>query len=205
MSRRAVSQLWVLGALLTLAACATRPPQPSVDVVDQDTRLTRWALHREALVEWEQFLLEGRVAATGQALSARLRWLQAENQQFDLRLSGPVGLGAMRLRGTPGRVEIQARRDTWTSTDPEADLKALLGWSPPLTALPYWARGLPQPGVPARFHLDAHGRLVRLEQAGWTMTVTGYGDSEPALPTRIEWQRDAQTVTLINDRWQRRP
>lgn len=63
----------------------------------------------------------------------------------------------------------------------------------------------PSPGVPARFHLDAQGRLVRLEQAGWTMTVTGYGDSEPALPTRIEWQRDAQTVTLINDRWQRRP
>lgn len=194
-----------LCSLLLVSACATRPAVPVSEPVDQEERLTRWAAHRQAVSAWEQFLLEGRVAASGQTLSARLRWLQTANRHFDLLLSGPIGIGAMRLRGTPEHVEIQAKRETWTSTDPEADLVNLLGWSPPLAALPYWARGLPQPGVPVRFHLDALGRLIRLEQAGWTMTVTEYGNTEPALPARIEWRRDAQTVTLINDRWQRKP
>ena len=196
-----------LSALLLISACATRPPVPAADAraVDRETRLNRWAEHRQALDAWAQFQLEGRVAASGQALSAQLRWVQREDRQFDLWLSGPIGIGAVRLSGTPERVEIRARRETWTSTEPEADLTALLGWSPPLTALPYWARGLPEPGVAVRFHLDAAGRITQLEQAGWTMTVVGYGDTTPALPTRIEWQRDAQTVTLISDRWQRTP
>ena len=188
MTARRLRRGLALSALLLLSACATRPPVPAADAraVDRETRLNRWAEHRQALDAWAQFQLEGRVAASGQALSARLRWVQRADRQFDLWLSGPIGIGAVRLSGTPDRVEI-------------------LGWSPPLTALPYWARGLPEPGVAVRFHLDAAGRITQLEQAGWTMTVVGYGDTTPALPTRIEWQRDAQTVTLISDRWQRTP
>ena len=67
-----------LSALLLLSACATRPPVPAADAraVDRETRLNRWAEHRQALDAWAQFQLEGRVAASGQALSARLRWVQ---------------------------------------------------------------------------------------------------------------------------------
>lgn len=194
----------LLLALLLLGGCATTPP-PSLPAVDRDRQLTLWQSHRDALALWNSFQLEGRIAATGQPLSARLRWLQQADTQFDVHLSGPVGVGAIRLRGNPKVVEIQAKRERWVSTDPEADLTDLLGWSPPLAALPYWARGLPQPGVPVQFELDALGRIVRLEQEGWTMTVLGYGNERPALPTRVEWQREAQTITLINDRWRRTP
>ena len=167
MTARRLRRGLALSALLLLSACATRPPVPAADAraVDRETRLNRWAEHRQALDAWAQFQLEGRVAASGQALSARLRWVQRADRQFDLWLSGPIGIGAVRLSGTPDRVEIRA----------------------------------------VRFPLDAAGRITQLEQAGWTMTVVGYGDTTPALPTRIEWQRDAQTVTLISDRWQRTP
>ncbi len=189
-----------LGAALMLGACAIAPPMPSA--VTDAQRLQRWQQHREAVAAIEAFRVDGRLAASTSPLSGRLRWLQAGNGDFDLFLSGPLGQGTLRLNGDPSAVRIRHADQDWVSRHPEQDLQASLGLPIPMQALRYWARGLPQPGVAARYDLDDDGRLLRLHQAGWHIDYDRYHPAAPALPARITLARDGTTLTLLADRWQ---
>jgi outer membrane lipoprotein LolB len=196
--RRAVSPLALACFALLLAGCATRAPitAPSPEA---------WWTHQQGLRSLQAFQIDGRVAAAGQPGSGQLRWVQGAGGVFDIRVSGPLGSGSLRLRGTLERVLIEDRAGRRESLTPEAELEALLGSRLPLDALVYWARGLPQPGVAARYALDAAGRLQQLLQGGWQLDYAAYHGGEPSLPRRIELRRPGTEITLLLDRWQALP
>lgn len=198
---------WVaIVCCVLLSGCASLggAPPPAPAAPDRDRQLALWAEHRAALAGTEQFALEGRVAASGQAGAARLRWNQKADGHFDGLISGPVGIGSLRVRGSRDAVEVQTRGERFISQHPERDLQALLGWSLPLEALPYWARGLPQPGRPVRYLLDTRGHLQMLYQDGWQIDYQAYRDSAGArsLPARMVLSHDGRVLTLIADDWQ---
>ena len=184
-----------------LAGCAVirQPPESEPGVADA----AAWQAHRETLAELETWALQGRVA-TGQLLgwTGNLNWRQ-NGEDFDVRLSGPMGAGGFRASGTLDRVVIRTGDRRMVTTEPDALVERTLGWTFPLEPLRYWGRGLPAPGDYDRISVDAQGRMVALEQDGWKIAFPEYAepDGAPALPERIVLDNGETRIRLVVDRW----
>ena len=184
-----------------LAGCAVirQPPESEPGVADA----AAWQAHRETLAELETWALQGRVA-TGQLLgwTGNLNWRQ-NGEDFDVRLSRPMGAGGFRASGTLDRVVIRTGDRRMVTTEPDALVERTLGWTFPLEPLRYWGRGLPAPGDYDRISVDAQGRMVALEQDGWKIAFPEYAepDGAPALPERIVLDNGETRIRLVVDRW----
>lgn len=191
-------------ALLTLiSGCATRAPTLTPPGVAD---YSAWWHHHQTVRELRSFIVEGRIAASGTPMSGRLRWEQMADQRFDIHVAGPVGIGSIRLRGTPTLVDIENRGGRFVTDQPESVLHEQLGWTLPISYLASWALGIPASGVAARYRVDAKGRLTLLEQAGWRVEYPRYHDDQiPPLPARMQLNRDDTTVTVLADRWRFAP
>lgn len=176
-----------LGAVLAvslLASCASVPPA-SPDI-DPATLNAAWALRQQQLGSVHGFQLNGRVAVKGGGLSGALRW-QQEGAHFSLRIAGPFGAGALSMEGTAEQVAIKGKDIDIVTTEPQLVLAQRTGWRLPLDSLRWWVLGLPDPQSEADVVLDADGRALQMQQAGWTLRYSDYRrDSTPALPGRIE-------------------
>lgn len=190
-------------AVLLLAGCAStggrlQPPQPS------ETELAaRWQVHAARLAQVQSFSLRGR-AADGRGVQAEVHWQQAADGSFSLRLAGPFGVGAVLIRGDSlGAVEIQTRDERIQTPDPEAWMRARIGWTFPVRGLRHWILGRPMPEQLARTQLDDDGRLAVLTQGGWQLNYTEYVDSEGLmLPRRLDATQDERRLRIVVDRWE---
>jgi outer membrane lipoprotein LolB len=187
-----------VGALALLAACRTAPPAgPSPP---------SWQLRRPQLQARAHFALKGRVAvaAAGQGFNASLRWTQ-DGAASQVALEGPLGAGAVHISAQGNDLDIATANGTRLESDAARDeLRARLGFDPPLASLRYWVLGVPDPAQPAAETLDeAHQRLARLEQDGWRIGYGGYmAVGGEWLPARVTLERDDVRVRLIVDHWQ---
>lgn len=183
-----------------LAGCATTraPVRPSDAELD-----ARWQAHAAQLAQVHGFTLQGR-AADGGGVQAQVHWQQFPDGRFTLRLSGPFGVGTVLIRGDAQRVEIQTRDERLETTDPEAWMRTRLGWTFPVQGLRYWILGQPAPTLAAaRPQLDDQGRLLLLEQGGWSLEYREYVDSQGlALPRRLEATQGERRLKLVIDRWE---
>ena len=188
-------------ALLALAGgCAfiTTPPQAEPGVANAPA----WQARQARLQGFDHWSMQGR-AATGRVLgvSGNLNWRQ-RGEEFDVRLSGPVGMGGFRATGTLARVTVRTGEDTFVTQRPQALIKQELGWSFPLEGLRFWALGLPAPGAPAQLTVDDAGKLVDLEQSGWRLAFTQYQNTAgPELPRLILLDNGETTIKVVIDRW----
>ncbi len=185
------SVLIVVGLLfLLLTGCAQSPPRPT----------TGWA--PPAWTAWE---LQGRMAvrAGEEGWHANLTWRQnGANYQADL--SGPLGQGALRLRGSASGVMLERAdgvRDL--SKDANALLARHTGWNLPVSGLRYWVLGLEAPGSEAHWERDANGRPQQLLQDGWDIRYTEFQEQPGvgSLPRRIEMSREGLHARLLIDTW----
>lgn len=201
--------------LLLLAGCATRAPQAALPPPLSDPAALQ-AAEKELvqrgvwLQQHPQWSFEGRVAINnaGKGGNGRIDW-QQDGQGYVVSLIAPVTRQSWRLIGDThseaGRLE-GLEGGTREGEDAEALLLQATGWDIPVHALAQWVRGVPAVGVPTTgqsFSMD--GRLQQVEQGGWRIDYTQWFDAEgaqPALPRRIEAQRDQATVRLIVDRWE---
>jgi outer membrane lipoprotein LolB len=184
---------------LFLAGCAAapqRPVPPDVEVAWQARRalmgeVTRWHLMASLAVRTEN---DG-----GQA---NLDWHQREGA-YEIRLSGPLGSGAARLTGDGSHATLLLANGRRLS-DPSAAqlLYDEFGWWLPVDSLRYWAVGLPDPALPARWSLDPWGRLASLEQNGWAVTFDTYRPAgELELPERVTISGHEAEVRVVARRW----
>lgn len=197
-SARRYLALGLVAILLT--ACAPIQPTAPAD----------WRARQQAVDGIDRFLIEGRVAARGPVSgSANLRW-QQDAQDYSLRLSGPFGAGAMLIDGSPQGVRVRHKDQTLFTQDPEATLRAELGWTLPVDQLRWWILGLPAPDEPAQMDFDAHARLARLQQNGWTVDYQEYraaASLSPVfdLPRRLELAQGDLRLRVLVDQWQGLP
>lgn len=185
--------------LALLTGCAG---QPSFEEAPQD-----WQSRSDQLAALSHWTASGKVALrrADAAESANLRW-QQRGEEAQLKLSGPLGVGATTAttRGDLLRIE---RGDTpleIDTTSPEQMIRHF-GWNLPLASLPFWLKGLPSPHFPIeQQHWDeTQPRLQHLQQDGWMIHYEQYGAFEQyQLPTRIRVLRDDTRVKLILKRWQ---
>ena len=134
--------------------------------------------------------------------SATFDWRQ-QPQRGDIHFSGPLGFGSADLRWDSGRAELITAKETYQARSPGELAWHLTGFWLPVSALQYWARGLPWPGAPADAEYDDQQRLISLEQLGWSLTFDRYAPiAGVALPYRIKAQQNSNRFTLLIKDWQ---
>lgn len=186
-------------AMLALAACAPVPPRPPV--ADPEAA---FAQHRAALTRVDRWQLNGSLAvqARGEGGQARVDWRQRE-ESFDIRLTGPLGSGAVRLSGNGEGATLAVNGERLNDPDPAWLLYQQTGWWIPVESLRWWALGLPAPDLPAHWTLNEQGQLARLEQNGWTIHFDRYraqGDLE--VPGRLLASAEDAEVRLVVRHWE---
>jgi outer membrane lipoprotein LolB len=185
-----------LACVVALSACVT-PPRVS-------PQAQTWEMRRAGLQQREQFELKARVAvAAGQeGFNARLRWRQ-QGAQSQLALDGPFGVGGAQvvLDGQTLRVRT-SRGEELNDEAARGELRARLGFEPPLQSLRYWIQGVPDPATPAQEMLDDRQRLASLRQDGWEIDYGSYLPSgDEWLPERMTLRREGVRVRLLIDGW----
>jgi outer membrane lipoprotein LolB len=178
--------------ILLLTACAVTP---SLNSTRSAAEFTDWQLN-------------GRIALTHgeQGWHASLLW-QEHADDYQLKLSGPLGQGGFQLAGDEhGVVLVDAEGHSSFARDGDALLLQATGWRLPVVGMRYWVRGLPVPDIEATPVYDASGRLNRLEQSGWVINYYKYQLVEGAfVPSKMQLARDDVSVRLVIKQWQLGP
>ncbi len=186
--------LAMLAALLA-SACATPPRQlPESDFSRQQKQL-------QALDDWQ---VEGKIGlrANGRGSSALLSW-QQQQDHYKLRLSGPLGIGTVLVDGSDDGVQLRTKDGVYRAANPELLIEQLTGWQIPVSALQFWARGLPSPDLPVELQRVELGRLANLQQGGWHIDYRDFTRVDDLwLPRKMIMTRPQTQLTLLYHNWQ---
>lgn len=182
---------------LLLGGCAAMPKLDHAARADAN-----WERRAEALSHIDAFSLQARVASGGLlGVSGDLDWRQ-QGEAFELRFSGPFGVGALEIAGTVDAVRISTRKQTYRTDDPDEFLRRKLGWNLPVSGLRYWVLGLPSPHSDADLVLDLAGHAEQLTQDGWTLRYDSYETiSGVSLPKRFELRGERTRFKVVVDQW----
>lgn len=159
--------------------------------------------------QFSAWRLSGRlgVKTHDDAWSAHLVW-EHRPAADNLRLTSPWHQGGVVIdwAQNAGISIREGTKQPEISADPDALLRAKLGFAIPLPALRYWVLGLPAPLPVARAessHLD--GTEV-LHQAGWAIRYQRYVQVNGVrLPDRLEVEGRGVRLRLAVDEWRSRP
>ncbi|MBI2383557.1 MAG: outer membrane lipoprotein LolB [Gammaproteobacteria bacterium] len=196
MNFRASSRLALAaGIVLLLGGCSILSKK------DRQADLA-WEARRARLELLDRFTLQARVSSGGLfGVKGHLNWRQRPDN-FDIRVSGPFGIGAVSIAGTLDHVEIRTAKGSITTPDPEGFLHDKLGWSFPVAHLRYWALGLPSPQSDADLELDDDGRVVALNQDDWKLSYDEYRRAGAVeLPRKFEVSNDEVRIKVVVDDW----
>ncbi len=200
---RFTARALALSAILLLASCATQP----LVLDDPD-----WLRHEQSVSALQSWALSGRlvVREDGNSDTVNINW-QQQGAQFDLRLFGNLGLGAVRLYGEPDRVTVEkSGEDEVTLPNLDAVTQEYFGYAFPTAELLYWVRGLPAPELSGSHTYDENRMLATLRQedangAVWNLTFDRYMELEGAagtyLPGRILAVREGLELRFLINNW----
>ena len=151
------------------------------------------------------FRLRGKIAVRGpsDAFSASFDWIQT-GEAFDIELWGPLGQGRIHLRGDATRLTVtDARGATTSGIGAEPLMASTLGWSLPISALPYWVRGRHDPrNVVAGEYRAADGTLAAFQQLGWTVELSRWRESALGpVPARVVATQRQRRIVIVCKEW----
>lgn len=205
-------RLFAIAAALLLAGCVAQPVRQALPPAESAAAEVQQLAREQALRQQPAWSLQGRIAVSNgrNGGSGRIDWVQ-DDRRFDVSLSAPVTRQSWRLVGDAGGARLEGL-DGGTRDGPDAAalLRDATGWEIPVTALADWVRGVrAQDAGTAIASYGLDGRLLRLEQGGWSIdyhwpapgaAATGAG-SAPTLPARLDARRGEASVRLIVDHW----
>lgn len=132
----------------------------------------------------DQFQLQGKIGVRTpqQSGSAFFTWVQNQ-QQFDIELSGILGVGKTQITGQPGQVTLNsAKTGTIQAATPEELLTQATGWQAPITHLVDWVQAQPAT-TQAQVKKDQQQRIEHIIEDGWTVNLS-YQESAK-LPNKL--------------------
>ena len=181
-----------------LAACATT--RPGTDLPD----ISSWEARNAVLSNIREWEFKGRIAvkAGEDGFNGKFNWTQLDDR-YTATVGGPLGMGTVRIEGGNNSVVLTDKDGVQTVlTDIEGELRYRYGWTIPVASLRYWALGIPDPTTTAHTEFDDAGRLVKLEQSGWTVEISRYREGGGQEMPRILSATNPDTrVRMVVDRW----
>lgn len=170
--------------LLLLSACAT-------------TELTdRFSVEKMLpLSELKQWSFDGRLSVVGQPVIF-VSWHHAVDHE-QLKLSGPLGQGAVTIDLTPNKIKIdKGAGEVMVSDQVEAFLFEKTGVLIPVQSLQYWVVGLPLPSH--TYQMTDNGFV----QTGWLVEYKQLQTSGAVyMPAKIFASNAQNKIKLIIDQW----
>lgn len=179
---------WAVAALcfLFLSSCSLVPKQPPV-----------------AYGDW---YFKGKMAVRNatEASSFNVEWLQ-QGDDFQIKLSGPLGQGRMTIKGRPNDVTLiqgdtQVQASSLSSLVYETTQLDL-----PLEQLQFWVRAEPYPFQPADTQVNDDGLVTAIDQAGWAVSITDYFSEATPRPRKLSFAKAGDTGKLIIREWNTLP
>ena len=195
----------LLGLCLLLAGCAGAPPTPEPEpVASPEITWQSRQLQLNALQRWQ---LSGRVMVSNEedAWQLNVIW-QQHDDNYDIKISGPFGMGKVRLQGSEDGVFLyDGDGHAYYAQEPDSLLLEHTGIFMPVTSLYYWIRGLPDPATDdvQISQLDAWGRLIHLRQDGWSIDMKRYVQVDTLqLPDKLFIRNDKGIeVRMLVEAW----
>jgi len=181
---------------MQLVACASLPP------VEQGFSVSEIERNRAKVQAIDEWRLVGRLAVRNgnESWLSRLDW--EHNEEFDLLLiSTSLGGVLAKLRFDSGVIYF-------TDTDgvlriiTEEELKAMLGYVPPIQQLKYWLRGVPEPLSPITADKNLINGGREFMQNEWRVVVERLiRVGNVLLPKKITTIRQRMKVKLVVEEW----
>ncbi|MCU4382666.1 lipoprotein insertase outer membrane protein LolB [Acinetobacter ursingii] len=131
-----------------------------------------------------QFNLQGKIGVRTpqQTGSAFFTWAQ-QQQNFDIELTGILGMGKTQIQGKNGKVTLNsAKTGLITASSPEELLERATGWQAPITHIISWVQARPAT-TQAQTTQDSNGRINHIQEDGWNVDLSY--DSEQKLPNKL--------------------
>ncbi len=150
--------------------------------------------------------MQGRIAvrASGASGQGKLDWRQ-QDEVADIRLSGPLGAGALSIHWTPDDVTVADGDSEHRYRGDDAAGQFLadrLGWQFPARSIRYWLLGVPDPEEPYEQVSDEAGALRTLKQSGWQIDYQRFTSvGERILPAKLQVQGADVRLRVIVDGW----
>jgi len=189
----------IILSLTLLTGCATSTP-----VDDGNRQPGQWESQQGSLEALETWTLAGKAGlrSPDENTSANLDWNQYPHY-FRLLVSGPFGGGRTVLEGREGRFSLTNNEGRFEAESPEALMEEQLGWSLPVSAMPFWVRGLPDEARSYQLESDELGFPSHLTQDGWAIDYRDWERvDELWLPRRLVMEYDEVRITLVINQWQ---
>lgn len=189
--------------VVVLASACSREP-----LVRDDLKFNAWKTRQAQLLQLVDWKIQGRVGiyTPDEAWPGDIHWSQSA-KNYDMRIIAPLGAGSLRIYSVEGGVMLEhsSQPRAQFTADPEATIEQQFGWQLPLNSLRYWMTGVPSPQgtLPAGLALDERGRLLSLQQSGWTVHFSKYKNvSGIELPTKVLLEHQELSVKIVIRKWQ---
>lgn len=138
------------------------------------------------------FNIQGKIGVKTPEQSGSAFFVWQQNQQnFDIELSGILGIGKTVIQGKPGEVTLNSSKTGEISAEsPEELLQQATGWQAPITHIVDWVQAKPAT-VQAQIQKDTQQRITQIVEDGWTV-VLNYNESSN-LPNKLILQQQLET------------
>ena len=193
---------------LLIACTPLKKPVETPFTPNQEKKLTTESLKTKVgttnpdnISSWE---LSGAIAARNKQKSwtAAINWMQEGRNQYQIRLSGPLGGGSVIVEKRGEQITYRDGNKKTTATNADALLLKQTGVRLPVNNLYYWVRGLPAPGAIGRKQYNAEQQLTQLNQAGYTISYSQYSSINGVLlPTKIRLEGRGVLIKLVIKHW----
>lgn len=167
--------------------------ETAIESVDLDV----YRAHAATVSSVDHWNLRGRISvrAGSKGEIGRVLWIR-NGDAHQLELYGNFGSRRIRIvQDSDGVVLEDTQGRTIIGSSIQAVLEQRTGQSLPVDALTYWLVGAIDPNFASVNVWDVEGRLISIQQAGWTVNFSKYRDvGGYQLPTRLNIVADAESV-----------
>ena len=169
-----------------------------------------WSSQRARIDALKHWNISGKIGikTPDDTSSGFIDWHQ-QNQAYQIKISGALGLGATYIDGKPPYVSVKsAGKEEFTTTNPDELLKEQIGFAMPLTELQHWVKGLPAPGSDFKMTYYPDGTPNTMKQNDWDLTFSKFKNHQPEnilLPGKIVVSGQGYRITLIAKTWKTNP
>lgn len=205
MIRPLLSLIWIGLVLSGLWGCQSLESRPAAD----NNRLTesRNQLRLSQLTQWQ---LQGKIGVTqgNQRDSAAINYWKQAQEHFEIQVSSTLlGLGATAIYGDPSYLTIEESGEPpVSSSNPQQLLAQSLGWQLPLSAMPFWIKGLPSPNAPHSWQHEGNSKNPILQQSDWVIRYDrllplSSSKDAPFLPHKVVMSQGNKEIKIVISEW----